>query len=1109
VSIPPEDWRAIFASTGETGRLIAKFDWLSTSVGALDQWPHSLRTTVSILLRSPVPIVLLWGAEGVMLYNDAYSAFAGDRHPKLLGSKVREGWPEVADFNDNVMKVGLAGGALQYKDQELTLYRFGRPEQVWMNLDYSPVLDDAGLPAGVICILAETTERVAAEQMRMTAETRLRDSEARLAFLDVLGAETAALSDADAVLATTTRLLGEHLNISVCAYADMDEDGDGFTIRGDWAAPGSTSIVGHYSLADFGVLAVETLGAGLPLVLNDNVRELAPEEAATFQRRGIAATICMPLVKEGRLTALMAIHDRTPRNWSDAELSLLREVTARSWAHVERVASVAALASSEERMRLAVDNAEIGFWDVDLLNDKLIWPPRTKAMFGISADVPVTLKDFYDGLHPDDRAATSEAFTAAADPARRALYDVEYRTVGAEDGVVRWVAAKGRGLFDETGRCLRVAGTVIDISARKAAEGSLREIEARFRNMADHAPVMMWVTDEEGRCTYLNRSWYDFTGQLAEQGEGAGWLDAVHPDDRAQAAEIFTAANIGHEPFRLEFRLRRKDDEYRWVIDAASPRFGRDGEFLGYIGSVVDIQERKAAEDVLERRVAEALAERQKADALYRTYFENTPEALFVIKVETDGGFSVEEINPAHEAGVGFKLDDIRGKRIEKILPEPTAERVLETYRRVAETGAIHQYREEFDLRGDPQHWDTSIVPMRDQDGRVVRLIGSSRNVTRQVIAEEALRQSQKMEAMGQLTGGVAHDFNNLLTPIIGSLDMLVRREVGSERERRLIEGALQSAERAKTLVQRLLAFARRQPLQPVSVNLSQLVESMVGLIDSTLGPTIDVRVHVSPDLSPAKADPNQLEMALLNLAVNARDAMPEGGQFVIKATEQIVHRGHHPGLPQGSYVRLCVSDNGTGMEPDTVQRAIEPFFSTKGVGRGTGLGLSMVHGLAAQLGGALTIESALGVGTTVALWLPISPAAADTDGTTNSAPAARTGRGVALLVDDEDLVRMSTADMLMDLGFEVVEASSAEAALRVLKGGMMPDILITDHLMPGMSGADLARQARSLAPALPVLIVSGYAEVDGLAPDLLRLTKPFRNAELAVCISTLLPQSA
>jgi CheY-like chemotaxis protein/two-component sensor histidine kinase len=313
----------------------------------------------------------------------------------------------------------------------------------------------------------------------------------------------------------------------------------------------------------------------------------------------------------------------------------------------------------------------------------------------------------------------------------------------------------------------------------------------------------------------------------------------------------------------------------------------------------------------------------------------------------------------------------------------------------------------------------------------------------------------------------------------------------------------LTSAERAKTLVQRLLAFARRQPLQPSAVDIAALVEGMADLVDSTSGPQVKVRMEVSEDLPAAVADANQLEMALLNLAVNARDAMPEGGTLTISAAAEAVGSDHPCKLEPGRYVRLSVADTGVGMEPDVLARAVEPFFSTKGVGRGTGLGLSMVHGLAQQLGGILTIASKPGLGTRIDLWLPASETAAETA----ERPAAAllpSGEGTALLVDDEELVRMSTADMLGDLGYKVVDVASAEEALKAIAGGLAIDLLISDHLMPGMNGTDLVREIRARRPGLPALLVSGYAEGDGIAPDLPRLTKPFRQADLAASIASL-----
>jgi CheY-like chemotaxis protein len=276
----------------------------------------------------------------------------------------------------------------------------------------------------------------------------------------------------------------------------------------------------------------------------------------------------------------------------------------------------------------------------------------------------------------------------------------------------------------------------------------------------------------------------------------------------------------------------------------------------------------------------------------------------------------------------------------------------------------------------------------------------------------------------------------------------------------------------------------------------------MTDLVASTSGPRVQVELDIAPDLPAAKADANQLEMAFLNLAVNSRDAMPDGGRLTISAEPETVGAQHRAGLAPGTYVRLSVADTGAGMDEATLSRAIEPFYSTKGIGKGTGLGLSMVHGLAAQLGGALSISSRPGVGTNVELWLPVS-----LDAIQSSEPAVANDAqvvGTALVVDDEELVRMSTADMLADLGYAVVEAGSAEDALQLIEEGLSFDLLVTDHLMTGMTGTQLALEVRARQPELPVLVVSGYAEVEGIAPNLPRLTKPYRRDDLATSIREL-----
>jgi len=580
---------------------------------------------------------------------------------------------------------------------------------------------------------------------RRTAEERLRENEARFRFLNDLHKATAGLSDADVVLATTTRMVGMHMGVSVCAYADMDEDQDGFTIRGDWSAPGSPSIVGHYSLADFGTKAVTELGAGRPLIINDNLAELAPHEARAFRDIGIAATICMPLVKEGRLAALMAIHYKDPHVWTEDELALLREVTERSWAHVQRV----------------------------------------------------------------------------------------------------------------------------------GAEASLRELNTN-----------------------------------------------------------------------------------------------------------------------LEARVEE----------------------------------------------------------------------------------------------------------------RTARLIAT----------EEALRQSQKMEAVGQLTGGLAHDFNNLLMAIGGSLEMMKSRIAQGRADEldRYFSAAQGAVKRAAALTHRLLAFSRRQALDPKPTDAVRLVTEMEELVRRTVGPEIALKVVAEDDVWPILVDPNQLENALLNLCINARDAMPEGGSVTIelanRSLDQVASRERD--MAPGDYVTISVCDTGVGMTPEVRAKAFDPFFTTKPLGEGTGLGLSMIYGFALQSGGQVRVHSEVGQGTTMRLFLPRHDGdrPGEEAGEENSALPDGAGE-VVLVIDDELTVRMLIADVLAEAGYSAIEAADGQSGLKLLESDARVDLLITDVGLPGgMNGRQVADAARALRPELKVLFITGYAETavvrDGqLDPGMGLITKPFQMDALGAKIREML----
>ena len=375
--------------------------------------------------------------------------------------------------------------------------------------------------------------------------------------------------------------------------------------------------------------------------------------------------------------------------------------------------------------------------------------------------------------------------------------------------------------------------------------------------------------------------------------------------------------------------------------------------------------------------------------------------------------------------------------------------------------------------------------------------------------AQLQLLQSQKMESVGQLTGGIAHDFNNLLMAVIGSLELLGKRLPSDAGLRRLVDGAMQGALRGASLTKRMLAFARQQELKTSAVDLSSLVIGMQELLQRSIGPQIDLRVQVRPGLPPAEIDANQLELAILNLAINARDAMPEGGRINVHVDEDTIGRQNEHRLKPGRYLFVRISDTGTGMDAETLSRAIEPFFSTKPSGKGTGLGLSMTHGLATQLGGALSLSSELGKGTVATIWLPLADTTAETAAAAVQPPEKTRALNI-LIVDDDPLVATSTVDMLEDLGHTVTEANSGKRALEILASNPAVEVMVTDQAMPGMTGVELVERVRSTRPGLPILLVTGYADLSTRKlPHLPRLSKPFQQAQLQAALELLVKQSS
>ncbi|MGY2398371.1 GAF domain-containing protein [Pseudomonas sp. SDO5271_S396] len=689
-------------SSSDMAERVRQHDWSNTPLGPLEQWPDVLKTTVALCFASSFPQSIVWGPQLTMLYNDAFIPILGDK-PYALGRPFSEVWREVWADVSPIAQAAFEGHATYIENFPLLIERGAGPEQAYFTFCYSPIRDPQGKVVGMLDTVTETTATVFLAR--------------RLAVLDAVGSAVANATDAEAIMTTTTRLLAEHLQVSNCAYADMDADEDGFTIRGNWAAPGSPSIVGRYSLASFGARAVQRLNDGEPLVVQDNRIEFAPEEAASYQALGALATVCFPLIKDGRLTALMAVHHKAARVWSPYDLALVGEVTERSWAHIERV----------------------------------------------------------------------------------------------------------------------------------RADAAVREGLAAF--------------------TELNAT--------------------------------------------------------------------------------------------LEQRVEER-------------------------------------------------------------------------------TTALTQ-------------------------------------------AEAALHQSQKLEAIGQLTGGVAHDFNNLLTIIRSSVDFLRQPGLSEERRQRYMGAVSDTVERASKLTSQLLAFARRQPLNPEVFDVGQRVRNIGEMLESLTGTHIRVQLELPEDPCHVHADSSQFETALINMALNARDAMDGQGTLTLRVAKvPVLPRIRGDADTPRPFVSVALTDTGSGIPDGTFERIFEPFFTTKAVGKGTGLGLSQVFGFAKQSGGNVDVVSTLGQGSVFTLYLPeVAPAntpsvAVQPPQTAIPDPALRH----ILIVEDNLEVGRFANQILQDLGYQTTWATDAEQALALAGPEAMAfDGIFSDVVMPGITGVAMAKVLRQRRPDLPVVLTSGYSE--------------------------------
>jgi PAS domain S-box-containing protein len=660
--------------------------------------------------------------------------------------------------------------------------------------------------------------------------------------------------------------------------------------------------------------------------------------------------------------------------------------------------------------------------------------------------------------------------------------------------------------------------TAIETTRRVAAEAALRASEERYELALSASGVVgTWDWDPKADRLIANPLLARLFSIDPDLARGGAPIDAfiagIHPDDRATVVADITQRMRAGEEFALEFRLVSADGSVSWVASRGRGHYGPDGEATRMIGAAVDITDRKRAAAALERSEAE-----------FRTLAEAMPNLLWAARA--DG--TLNWFNEQAYAYAG--ADGRQGGWLSLVHPDDMAPTQARWARSVA-TGET--YQTEFRLRRADGAWRWHLaraLPIRDSDGRIMRWIGSNTDIDDQktmaealatlnatleeqvsqrtgelLAAEAALRQSQKMEAVGQLTGGIAHDFNNMLAVICGSLELLERQLGDSDpKARRLAEAASEGARKAALLTQRLLAFSRRQPLSPEAVDVNGLILGMSDLLRHSIGPATTLRTRLDPSLWRVHADPNQLENAILNLGLNARDAMPEGGLLTLATRNLPADDDGSEGPGGAPRVLIAVSDTGVGMSPEVVERAFEPFFTTKEVGKGTGLGLSQVYGFIKQSGGRMRIVSAPGEGATIEIRLPkLEAGPRDEPAARPPAATAETDvRALILVVEDEAAVRQVTVEAVRALGYEALEADGPETALRLIEAHPAIALLFTDVIMPGMDGPRLAATARRLRPDLKVLFATGYRGgalgEDGEAGGADVIAKPFTLETLA-----------
>jgi PAS domain S-box-containing protein len=704
-------------------------------------------------------------------------------------------------------------------------------------------------------------------------------------------------------------------------------------------------------------------------------------------------------------------------------------------------------------------------------------------------------------IHEEDQTRFWYSLSRAAESDQP--LEFEFRVVRA-DGEIRHISMEGRPLQAERGEPRCLFGVCRDITQERRAETAFRESEDRYQSLYNETPAMLYSIDREGRMIGASNYWLRVLGYDRSDVIGRPVTDFFTEESRHYAAEKVRPAFLRMGFTRnVPFEFVKKNGEIMHVLLSEIGQWGGDGQLASSLAVLVDITDRRKAEEAL-----------HNSEATLRAVLEGISDAVFV--KDRKGKYTM--VNSAALAMFGKPVEAIVGMTDSDIFPPDIADDLSEADRIVLDSQCTKTLEREIEIDGEFRTLVATRSVYRDGSGRIRGIVGVFRDITERKRFAEQLTHAQKMEAVGQLTGGVAHDFNNILAVVLGDLELLNERLEREPRLHKLVQAAMRAAWRGADLTKRLLAFSRKQPLQPEVMDFNRLVSDMTDMLGRALGETIHIHTTLAADLWPAKIDPNQTESAILNLAVNARDAMLDGGQLTIETSNVEIGEdiaSAEDNWKAGSYVCLTIKDTGLGMPPEVIDRGYEPFFTTKEMGRGSGLGLSIVYGFVKQSGGHIEIDSKVGQGTTVSLYFPKANETPAQEERSRPSAAERRGKGeIVLIVEDDPEMRNLACNLLSNLGYAVLEAKDGPEACAILERGEKIDLLFTDVVLPkGMSGADLAKEAQRLYPDLKVLYTSGYTAnvlpLDGTDEGIHLISKPYRKSQLAEKLREVMEASA